>query len=143
MSKRKPRSTSNLPRCYLYKIRGCRFAYGFFWYAVIVGEGEPPIGMYQERCAPFMVRLFQPYVIVQPVTWRRSVESCVLYTPQWQKECALFSTLAMQTLLTFRAETLLKLVDPALPFLQRRLPWGPSARLIFLEQGNQRLQVLG
>jgi hypothetical protein len=80
MSKRKPRSASNLPRCYLYKIRGCRFAYGFFWYAVIVEEGEPPIGMYQERCARFMVRHFQPYVVVQPVTRRRSVESCVLYT---------------------------------------------------------------
>ena len=86
MSKRKPRSTSNLPRCYLYKIRGCRFAYSFFWYAVIVEEGEPPIGMYQERSAPFMVRLFRPYVVVQPVSRRRSVESCVLYTPQRQKK---------------------------------------------------------
>ena len=48
----------------------------------------------------------------------------------------------MQTLLTLLPETLLKLVHPALPFLQRGPPWGLSTRLIFLEQGNQRLQVL-
>lgn len=56
-----------------------------------------------------------------------------------KKKWTLFCTLAMQTLLTLCAETVLKLVDPTLPFLQRRPPWGPSACLIFLEQGNQRL----
>ena len=67
----------------------------------------------------------------------------VIYTLSGRKEWALFRALAMQALLTLCAETLLKLVNPALPFLQRRPPWGPSARLIFLEQGNQRPQVLG
>jgi hypothetical protein len=43
----------------------------------------------------------------------------------------------MQTLLTFHTETLLKLVDPPLPFLQCRPPWGSPARLIFLKYGNQ------
>ena len=39
-----------------------------------------------------------------------------------RKEWTLFRALAMQTLLTLCAETLLKLVDPTLPFLQRRPP---------------------
>jgi hypothetical protein len=49
----------------------------------------------------------------------------------------------MQVLLTLRAKTSLILVSPSLPFLQRRLPWGPSASLIFLEQGHQGPQILG
>ena len=51
--------------------------------------------------------------------------------------------LTIETLLTFRSKTSLKLVGPLLPFLQRRLPRRASSRLVFLEQGNQRLQVLG
>ena len=48
----------------------------------------------------------------------------------------------MQTLFTPCAKTLLKLVDPPLPFLQRRPAWGPSARLVFLKQVNQGSQEL-
>jgi hypothetical protein len=51
--------------------------------------------------------------------------------------------LTIQTLLTFRAKISLKLVGPSLSLLQRRLPRRTSSRLVFLEQGNQRLQVLG
>jgi hypothetical protein len=51
--------------------------------------------------------------------------------------------LTMQTLLTVGANASLKFVGPALPFLQRRPPRGPSARLIFLEQGDQGPQILG
>lgn len=51
--------------------------------------------------------------------------------------------LAMQTLLTPGPNASLKCVGPPLPFLQRRPPLWPSARLVFLEQGDQGPQILG
>lgn len=42
--------------------------------ALVMGENQPPIGVYNQRGPPFHVSLVKPEIVVQPVMWRMLIQ---------------------------------------------------------------------